>query len=302
MKRCSNFQYINDPSSLSNTFYNKCCSPNPTHVPINCNSIPGCILTLNSECIIYNGESITSKGIFNGQNLNEVILALSINAGGIPQVYTQNSSTITWSGNGTQLNPLIATVIGNITPTLQSVTTQGNTTTTDINISATNPLTEVSQYTVTNTSSQSNSALQVIYDSIGSIGISQLLLQGNDSNRIIFSNNDLLFRLDDETPVATLHTDGRMTGSQGTGNNDFVTLIQIPKTGISTQSGNGILTTFNIPHGLGVTPSFKMVQAGSVDAANILYITADVTNIIVNYSVAPSSGTNNLIFNWQVKI
>lgn len=65
----------------------------------------------------------------------------------------------------------------------------------------------------------------------------------------------------------------------------------------SIQSGTGIVTTFNIAHGLGGIAK-AVVIAASQDASGISYITTDTTNIVINYNVAPPSGTNNLIFNW----
>jgi hypothetical protein len=53
-------------------------------------------------------------------------------AGGLSQVYTQDSASVTWSGTGTQLDPLIATAAGAGAGNLQAVTTAGNTTTNDI--------------------------------------------------------------------------------------------------------------------------------------------------------------------------
>lgn len=75
-------------------------------------------------------------------------------------------------------------------------------------------------------------------------------------------------------------------------------VANVTKTGSNTQSGNGIATSFNIPHGLGTTPTYWNAVATSAPAGNISYVTADATNIIVFYSVAPSTGTNNLKWNW----
>jgi hypothetical protein len=74
------------------------------------------------------------------------------------------------------------------------------------------------------------------------------------------------------------------------------------KFGVSTKSGNGSLTSFTIPHGITGTPSFIFVGAGSSDAKNISYYTADATNITVNYDVAPPTGTNNLKLNWEARL
>lgn len=73
------------------------------------------------------------------------------------------------------------------------------------------------------------------------------------------------------------------------------------KTGNNVQSGNGTTTSFNIPHTLGVNPSYFNVVAISQAAGNIAYITSNSTNITVYYSVAPITGTNNLSWNWIAK-
>lgn len=62
-------------------------------------------------------------------------------------------------------------------------------------------------------------------------------------------------------------------------------------------SGNGILTSFQIPHGEAGTPKF-IIQPASQDAAGYSYVTADATNITVNYNIAPPFGVNNIIINW----
>jgi hypothetical protein len=72
--------------------------------------------------------------------------------------------------------------------------------------------------------------------------------------------------------------------------------------GTSTQSGDASTLTFNIAHGLGSTPSFAVVEAGSSAAISDYYITKDATNLTVNYLFSPASGTNNLVFNWRAAV
>lgn len=69
----------------------------------------------------------------------------------------------------------------------------------------------------------------------------------------------------------------------------------------STQSGDGVTTSFNIAHGLGGTPKVLLTAIGA-DAAGYAYITVDATNITIVYNIAPASGTNNLKFNWQANL
>jgi len=69
--------------------------------------------------------------------------------------------------------------------------------------------------------------------------------------------------------------------------------------GTNTQSGTGGSTlVYNIPHGLGVTPTYARADAKNSATAGIQFVTWDATNIIITYSVAPASGTNNLSWGW----
>jgi hypothetical protein len=69
-------------------------------------------------------------------------------------------------------------------------------------------------------------------------------------------------------------------------------------------NGTGAQTVFNIAHGVtddagaGVVPTFY--DANGVDAVSnaAKTVTADATNIIVTYTVAPASGTNNVNLAW----
>lgn len=72
--------------------------------------------------------------------------------------------------------------------------------------------------------------------------------------------------------------------------------------GTSTQSGTGAQTVFNIAHGLAAAPTGYIVTAGSSTAASAFYVTADATNIVVTFSTAPASGTNNVILLWQAEV
>jgi len=63
--------------------------------------------------------------------------------------------------------------------------------------------------------------------------------------------------------------------------------------------GDGVITQFDIPHGLAGTPKF-LVTAASQDAEGIAYCTADGTNIHVFYNLAPpdDGGSSNVLINW----
>jgi hypothetical protein len=72
-------------------------------------------------------------------------------------------------------------------------------------------------------------------------------------------------------------------------------------TGSYTISSNGASLFYSIPHGLGVAPVYFTAVATSAAASGIRYITADNTNIYINYAAAPSAGINNLSWNWQAR-
>lgn len=80
--------------------------------------------------------------------------------------------------------------------------------------------------------------------------------------------------------------------------------------GVAVFSGNGTTKVFNIAHGAGTTPTkYTVTPASTVaiknqtftDGTAVQYwVTADATNLIINYQVAPGSGTNNLSWAWMV--
>lgn len=70
------------------------------------------------------------------------------------------------------------------------------------------------------------------------------------------------------------------------------------RVGKSTASGNASTTVFNIAHGLGSNPTYAFATCSSV--TNLYTYTTDSTNIVVTFSTAPASGTNNVIIYWRV--
>jgi hypothetical protein len=72
--------------------------------------------------------------------------------------------------------------------------------------------------------------------------------------------------------------------------------------GLAVFSGDGTRTQFTIAHGLASTPSKILVTPGSSDAKGAFYVTADSSNIYVNYATAPPSGTNNVVLYWYAEI
>ena len=72
--------------------------------------------------------------------------------------------------------------------------------------------------------------------------------------------------------------------------------------GTATFSGDGTTTQFSIAHGLVSTPTKVLVTPMTADAASDFYVTADDTNIYINYKSAPPSGTDNLKFSWYAEV
>lgn len=84
--------------------------------------------------------------------------------------------------------------------------------------------------------------------------------------------------------------------------------------GVAVFSGNGTTKVFNIVHGAGTTPTKYSCTPASTNANYANYtqafpaehngahwwVTADATNLIINYGTAPVSGTNNLSWAWMV--
>lgn len=72
---------------------------------------------------------------------------------------------------------------------------------------------------------------------------------------------------------------------------------------VKTTSGNGVLTTISLAHGLvGITSgSYATAIANNAASAGIQYVTVDANNINIFYTVAPVSGTNNLIYSIEIK-
>ena len=65
-------------------------------------------------------------------------------------------------------------------------------------------------------------------------------------------------------------------------------------------SGITSTTVYTITHGLGYTPSAVFLQPRSDDAAERHYYISNITatTFDIVFTVAPATGTNNLIFDW----
>lgn len=73
------------------------------------------------------------------------------------------------------------------------------------------------------------------------------------------------------------------------------------KTGTTVTTSNGTEIVYSISHGFTAIPSYFNVVATSEQAANISYVTANNTQILIHYVNPPVAGYNNLSWNWQVK-
>lgn len=179
-----------------------------------------------TQVITEASDTISFTGL--GTQSNPLI-ANYIGPLGITEVVTEDTVNISLEGSGTVSDPLKASIIGTLpAAALQAVTDIGNNTTNDIFISSN--VGTLSQFSVYNAASNSIAALQTYVDDIhGDLGTSTLFLQGYQKNSIMFaSNNPLQFERDDTTTVATLQTDGRFTGTSAINAKDFVTLDQLP--------------------------------------------------------------------------
>lgn len=113
------------------------------------------------------------------------------------------------------------------------------------------------------------------------------------------ANNEVVITAG-STPVAT--ADAKITSTNG------VVDIRDRRPGASnrglsaTQSGNPPTTIFNIPHGCFATPAYINVIPALPGAVGNFSLSATSTNIVVTYSVAPPSGTNNLQWYWNAEV
>jgi len=78
--------------------------------------------------------------------------------------------------------------------------------------------------------------------------------------------------------------------------------LTTPAGGRATLNGNGT-KLLTIPHGLGYTPTLFNVLASSVDAGTAIvnYVTADVSNLNVNFTNNTTVGTANIALSWSAR-
>lgn len=71
--------------------------------------------------------------------------------------------------------------------------------------------------------------------------------------------------------------------------------------GVGTFNGTGAQTAFNITHGMGLTPTVRIVTPGSTDAKGDAFVTVSSTQITVTFGTAPPNGTNNVVLAWYAE-
>jgi hypothetical protein len=111
------------------------------------------------------------------------------------------------------------------------------------------------------------------------------------------------------TDLKIVNTPATSTGSydiltrNATGAVEKINLSTILPSARYAASGNGSSTSITIPHGLtGITSnSLIWVTAKNATSSGFTFVTTDATNITINYSVAPASGTNNLSYDIMIK-
>lgn len=71
--------------------------------------------------------------------------------------------------------------------------------------------------------------------------------------------------------------------------------------GIATFNGDGATVDFTWAHSLVATPNALTATSRSTDAKGEFYVTADATNIIAHFTVAPILGVGNVILSWYAE-
>lgn len=115
-------------------------------------------------------------------------------------------------------------------------------------------------------------------------------LTSGNSNTTIASNGNIFLAGGQDfkfTNRSTLTLVWLGTYWQEVSRSDFNNIIQLPK----SVSLNGSSTSILIAHGLGVAPTYFNAVATNAAAAGVSYVSADATNIIINYASAPAAGT-----------
>lgn len=96
------------------------------------------------------------------------------------------------------------------------------------------------------------------------------------------------------------------TNSKITSTNSLVKIIDrrvgANNRGLSTQSGDGSDTTFDIAHSCFTTPVNWYVYPITADAMGAFDVTAGASNLTITYKVPPPGGTDNLKWSWYASV
>lgn len=125
----------------------------------------------------------------------------------------------------------------------------------------------------------------------------QILINGSVQPLSGFSDSGFINTLQSNQLTTNVNTYLPQDGGQ------LVNSSYVGKKQVLTASGNGSATTISIAHNMtGITSSsWVSAIANNSASAGIQYVTVDATNVNIFYTVAPVSGTNNLLYSIEVK-
>ncbi len=128
----------------------------------------------------------------------------------------------------------------------------------------------------------------VIGDSAAALADNNIAI-GNDSSNLLVMNEFIV-------DLATAPTIGQILTWDGT--------KWVPgglASGTYTTNGNGVTTAFVVTHGQGFAPSQVLISPNKADSWEKHWVSAhNSTTFTITFDVAPSSGTNNVSFDWQM--
>jgi len=229
----------------------------------------------------------------NRLELCRVVSGCKSGSSGLTQVYTTNSPTVTWSGTGTQGDPLIATS-ASVSQNLQSVLDTGNNANKGFTLNVgTAPSDGISlmgsaSYVFAQTDTNGTSA----FVSIGGTAGARLTFGGTTNNNITrTSATDINIYDNSNNIVNSLKVSGRVSGTAAVNTNEFVTLSQL-----NAKNLQAITTTGN-------TSSNELLITGNTLAgtAKGLHIAFDpVANKSTFTNIDVAANTNTTIISMDL--